>query len=199
MISLTLFHARVGDLVGCQVVLKNDFINLSYGFLAELVGPHIDAHDVLVALEGVFERGGVAFLYLVAAHVQRLDGLVRLEEFSERLAEHVAQLVRRQPDVFEPRVVVKQVYAQLAACLVVQAVQLEVEADQTFVYLECLRQITAAFVVDVVVPQIQMGQNGGLQHELRYFAGAGVTYFVVRKVNLADGLVEHEALDQNRN
>jgi hypothetical protein len=79
---LTLLHASIGDLVGGKVILKYDLIDLSYSFSRELVGSHVDLHNVLVAFEGVLQGGCVALLDLVAAHVQTLNVLVGLEELS---------------------------------------------------------------------------------------------------------------------
>jgi len=62
-------HFSVGYFILAQVVLKSNLVDLINCGLFELVGTHIYACDVLVALKGVLQSCRVAVCDLVAADV----------------------------------------------------------------------------------------------------------------------------------
>lgn len=65
--------------------------------------------------------------------------------------------------------------------------------------LESLRDVARSFVLNLVVPQVEVRQDQRVQHVLRDLARARVGDLVVREVELRDGLVEHQPLHKDRN
>jgi hypothetical protein len=105
--KLTLLHSRVCDLVECEVVFENNFVDLGYSVSVELVGSDIDFDNVLVTLKGVLKGSGIALLDLVAAHIQAFNTLVGFKELCQGLTEHVSELVGRKAKRLKARVIVK--------------------------------------------------------------------------------------------
>ena len=69
--------------------------------------------------------------------------------------------------------------------------------SQALVDLECTGDETTATIVDQVVFEVQMRQDLRLKKVLGNLTRASLTNLVVRKVELCDCLVYHEALLEN--
>ena len=185
----------VRDVLGAQEVLYHDLVDLFFRLWCEFILAHIEMDDLAVALETDLECRRVALLDAVAGDVDLLDHLVVRDVFRETLAEHVAKEVGGEVQLSEAGVLHSEVDAHLGTGFVVEPVELKVQDFQRRVNFERLAKVAGALVVNLVVSEVEMGQDLGLKEVLGDLTGSRVTNLVVGEIDLGDGLVQHQAFN----
>ena len=94
IVALTVGDLLIGDVLGQKEVLGNDIVDFSLDRRSKLVISHVNLDDIGVALQRVLQCASIGVINEVARDIKLFDSTVQLQEFRERLAEHVTETVR---------------------------------------------------------------------------------------------------------
>mmetsp|Transcript_1792 Transcript_1792/g.2540 ORF Transcript_1792/g.2540 Transcript_1792/m.2540 type:complete len:209 (-) Transcript_1792:867-1493(-) len=150
-------NALIADALSLEEVLGDHFGDFFLRVGRKVILFDVELHDTVVGEQAALEGGRVALVDLVGGDVEAPNRLVVAQVLRQALAEHIAEEIRGQVQIFQLRFLHSQVDAHLLAGLVVNAVQFQIQRDQRLVHLEGLAQVARAFVVNAVIAQVQMG------------------------------------------
>ena len=68
---------------------------------------------------------------------------------------------------------------------------------KAFVDFQSLSQVSRALVVNLIVREVQMSKHLSREKEFSDLSSTRVTDFVMRKIQLTDGLVQNQTLNEN--